>query len=75
VVFRCKNSLAEEVGALAKVKITLVKSPIGRPADQRATVRALGLHRLHQSVVKEASPAVQGMIRKVQHLLLVEEEE
>ncbi|MDK2926793.1 MAG: large subunit ribosomal protein [Bacillota bacterium] len=60
---------------MAKVKITLVKSLVSRPADQRATVRALGLHRLHQSVVKEVSPAVQGMIRKVQHLLLVENDE
>jgi large subunit ribosomal protein L30 len=60
---------------MAKVKITLVKSLVSRPADQRATVRALGLHRLHQSIVKEVSPAVQGMIRKVQHLLLVENDE
>ncbi|BCV24295.1 50S ribosomal protein L30 [Gelria sp. Kuro-4] len=60
---------------MAKVKITLVKSLVSRPADQRATVRALGLHRLHQSVVKEVSPAVQGMIHKVQHLLLVENDE
>lgn len=60
---------------MAKVKITLVKSPVSRPADQRATVRALGLHRLHQSVIKEANPAVQGMIRKVQHLVTVEDQE
>lgn len=60
---------------MAKVKITLVRSLVSRPADQRATVRALGLHRLHQSVVKEASPSVQGMIRKVQHLLTVEDAE
>jgi len=60
---------------MAKLKITLVRSPASRPADQRATVRALGLRRLHQTVVKEATPAVQGMIRKVQHLVAVEHQE
>ncbi|MDI3538445.1 MAG: large subunit ribosomal protein [Bacillota bacterium] len=60
---------------MAKLKITLVRSTASRPADQRATVRALGLRRLHQSVVKEATPAVQGMIRKVQHLVAVEPQE
>lgn len=57
---------------MAKVKISLVRSPIGRPADQRATVKALGLHRLHQSVVHELTPAIQGMINKVQHLVQTE---
>ncbi|MGI6129296.1 MAG: 50S ribosomal protein L30 [bacterium] len=57
---------------MAKVKISLVRSPIGRPADQRATVKALGLRRLHQSVVHELTPAIQGMINKVQHLIQTE---
>ncbi|HHT70515.1 MAG: 50S ribosomal protein L30 [bacterium] len=58
---------------MAKVKITLVRSPIGRPADQRATVKALGLHRLHQSVIHDQTPAIQGMIDKVQHLVETEQ--
>ncbi|MDK2785167.1 MAG: large subunit ribosomal protein [Bacillota bacterium] len=60
---------------MAKLKITLIRSTASRPADQRATVRALGLRRLYQSVVKEADPAVRGMIRKVQHLVAVEPQE
>ena len=59
---------------MAKVKITLVRSPIGRPADQRATVKALGLHRLHQSVIHDQTPAIQGMIDKVQHLVETEQD-
>lgn len=59
---------------MAKVKITLVRSIIGRPPEQRATVRALGLKKLHQTVVKEATPQIQGMIRQVGHLLKVEQE-
>jgi len=61
------------VNNLASVKITLVKSIIGRPGDQRATVRALGLGKLNSSVVKEDSPTVMGMIKKVAHLVKVEE--
>lgn len=56
-----------------RLKITLVKSPIGYSRDQRATVAALGLRRLHQSVVLEDTPAVRGMARKVAHLVRVEE--
>lgn len=59
---------------MAKVKITLVRSIIGRPPKQRATVRALGLRKLHQTVVKENTPQIQGMIRQVGHLLKVEPE-
>jgi len=58
---------------MAKVKITLVKSLIGRPEVQRATVRSLGLGKTNSSVVKEESPAIMGMIKKVAHLVRVEE--
>lgn len=58
---------------MAKVKITLVKSLIGRSGDQRATVKTLGLRKLNSSVVKEESPTVTGMIKKVAHLVKVEE--
>ncbi len=58
---------------MAKAKITLVRSTIGRPKKQKATVEALGLRKLNQSVEKEVTPQVKGMIDKVQHLLTVEE--
>ncbi len=55
------------------LRVTLVKSPIGYSKRQKATVRALGLHRLHQSVEHVDSPSVRGMIAKVIHLVEVEE--
>lgn len=58
---------------MAKVKLTLVKSLIGRPEDQRATAKALGLRKTNSSVVKEENPAVAGMIKKIAHLIKVEE--
>ena len=54
-----------------KIRITLCKSPIGYEKSQRATVKALGLRKLHQSVEKEDTPAIRGMINKVSHLLEV----
>lgn len=58
---------------MAKLKITLVRSLIGRPEDQRVTVRTLGLTKLNHMVIKEDTPQVRGMINKVSHLLKVEE--
>ena len=55
------------------LKITLVKSPIGAIPKQRATVEALGLHKLHQTVVLPDNGAVRGMIWHVNHLVKVEE--
>jgi large subunit ribosomal protein L30 len=52
-----------------RIAITLVKSGICTPKDQKATLRGLGFRRLGQKVVREDSPAVRGMIRKVRHLL------
>jgi large subunit ribosomal protein L30 len=57
---------------MAKVKITQIKSIIDRPEDQKRTVRALGFTKMHQTIEKEGTPQVLGMIRKVQHLLKVE---
>ena len=57
---------------MAKLKITQVKSAIGYPEDQKRTVRALGLNRLHQSVEMEDSGALRGMIIKIRHLVKVE---
>ena len=55
-----------------KLKVTLVRSPIDRTQKQKDTVRGLGLRRLNSSKVLEDTPAVRGMIRKVQHLVAVE---
>jgi large subunit ribosomal protein L30 len=57
---------------MAKLRITYVKSAIGYNEKQKATVRALGLRRLHQTVEHEDSPVILGMINKVSHLVRVE---
>ena len=58
---------------MKKIKITLTRSVIGRPEDQGATVKALGLTKMNHSVIKEDNPAIRGMVRKVEHLVSVEE--
>jgi large subunit ribosomal protein L30 len=58
---------------MARLKVTQVRSVIDRPKDQKATVRALGLHRVDDSVLKDDRPEIRGMIRKVSHLVRVEE--
>lgn len=58
--------------ASSKLKITYVKSSIGYSKDQKATVRALGLRRLHQTVEQPDEPAIRGMVEKVRHLVSVE---
>jgi len=55
-----------------KIKVTQIGSPIGRPDYQRETLIGLGLNRRHRSRVLEATPSVQGMIRRVAHLLKIE---
>ena len=55
------------------IKVTLVKSPIGFPEPQKATVRALGFHRLHQTVEHKDTPVVRGMLAKVIHMVRIEE--
>ena len=55
-----------------KIKVTLVKSVIGTKQDHRATVRGLGLRKLNSSAELEDTPAVRGMIHKVQYLVKVE---
>ncbi len=59
---------------MAKVKITQVRSTIGRPEVQKRTIAALGLGKMNRTVEKELNPAMQGMINKVKHLLIVEKE-
>ena len=59
---------------MAKIKITLTKSPIGAQPRQRRVVEALGLRKMHQTVELEDSPATRGAVRKVAHLVTITEE-
>ncbi|MGB2769492.1 MAG: 50S ribosomal protein L30 [Candidatus Zixiibacteriota bacterium] len=56
-----------------RLRITQIRSAIGRVKEQKQMVRALGIKRLHQSVEHEDNPAIRGMIQKVKHLVKVEE--
>ncbi|MCT4784070.1 MULTISPECIES: 50S ribosomal protein L30 [Exiguobacterium] len=58
---------------MAKLAITLTRSIIGRPEDQRVTVRTLGLRKMHQTVVVPDNVAMRGMAKKVSHLVTVKE--
>jgi large subunit ribosomal protein L30 len=57
------------------VTVVQIGSPIGRRADQEATLKGLGLNKRHRRRVLEDTPAIRGMIRKVQHLVRIEKEE
>lgn len=59
----------------ATVRVTQLRSPIGRKADQRATLIGLGLNKIRRISELEDTPAVRGMIAKVRHLLRVEDED
>ncbi len=56
-----------------KLRVTLVKSPIGYSKRQKATVKSLGLGKMNSSIIHEDTPPVRGMIDKIIHLLKVEE--
>jgi large subunit ribosomal protein L30 len=58
---------------MATIKVTQVRSKIKRPQDQKATLEALGLKRINQTVEHTATPQVLGMVKKVAHLVKVEE--
>ena len=58
---------------MARLRITWTKSAIGYAKDQKATIRALGLKRLHHTVEHEDNRVIRGMARKVDHLVTVEE--
>ena len=55
------------------IRVTLVRSPIGYTKDQKETVLALGLRRIRQTVEHKDNPALRGMIRKIVHLVQVED--
>ena len=67
--------MARSASAAGKTTVTVVQtgSPIGRPADQEATLKGLGLNKRHRQRTLEDTPAVRGMIRKVQHLVRIVE--
>jgi large subunit ribosomal protein L30 len=58
---------------VSQLKVTQVRSQIGGTQNQRATLRTLGLKRLHDVVVKEDRPEIRGMVATVSHLVTVEE--
>jgi large subunit ribosomal protein L30 len=58
---------------MAQIRVTQVKSGIGRKKNQRETLRSLGLKRIHDSVVQEDRPEIRGMVATVPHLVRVEE--
>ena len=58
---------------MARLKITLIRSGIGSPQKLKEALTGLGLTRLHKTVLREDRPEVRGMIRKVQHLVRVDE--
>ena len=55
-----------------KLKITLKKSTIGSQKGQKATVKGLGLKKINSSVIREATPETLGMIKKIKHLVITE---
>jgi large subunit ribosomal protein L30 len=58
---------------MKKIKITLVKSPIDRPERQKLTLQALGLNKMNATREVEATHQILGMVRKVEHMITVEE--
>jgi large subunit ribosomal protein L30 len=58
---------------VSKLRVTQRRSVIGRPRDQKVTIRRLGLHRINDSVVKDDRPDIRGMVEKVRHLVTIEE--
>jgi len=58
---------------VASLRITYVRSAIGQKPDQKATIRALGLRRLNQTIEHQDSPQLRGMVHKVRHLVAVAE--
>lgn len=65
--------MAKAKAAAKTIKVTLVRSPIGYPKPQKATVRALGLRRMNQTVEHADTPSLRGMLAAVIHLIRIEE--
>ena len=56
---------------MSKIKIQQIRSRIGRPKDQRGTLDALGLRKMHQVVEHNLTPQIQGMLNKINHLIKI----
>lgn len=56
-----------------QVRITLVRSTIGRPEDQKNSVKSLGLRKMNHSVIRNDDPSIRGICNKISHLITVEE--
>jgi large subunit ribosomal protein L30 len=69
-----RRSSPAEPPSAGRLRIQLVRSPIGNPARQRATVQALGLRRIRQIVEQADSPATRGMVARVPHLVRILED-
>ena len=59
---------------MSKIKITQVRSTIGRSQGQKDTLRALGIRKMHQSVVIDPTPVMMGMVKKISHLVSIEDD-
>jgi large subunit ribosomal protein L30 len=71
---QCQTSnIEQQTITMKKIKITLVKSPIDRPERQKQTLKALGLNKTNSTKEVEATPQILGMVRKLTHLVKVEE--
>jgi len=68
-----KDKKRKAPAAVKQLKITLVRSLIGRPQKQREMIKGLGLRKLNSEVIREDCPATRGMINKIPHLIKVEE--
>jgi large subunit ribosomal protein L30 len=68
-----KGKKVEKKAAMKHLRIKLVRSVIGRPQKQREVVKGLGLRRINSEVIREDRPETRGMIRKIPHLIEVEE--
>lgn len=62
-----------EQAARGQVRITLVRSAIGRPEDQKNSVKSLGLNKVNQSVIRNDDASIRGICNKISHLVTVEE--
>ena len=65
--------MSEQAKSRGTIKVTLVRSTIGRPKNQESTVRSLGLRKLHQTVELPDTDSVRGMVTKVRHLVDVQD--
>lgn len=69
---RSSSAKSTSTPAGSRLAITLVRSPIGRPAKHKAIVKGLGFRKLQQTVIRPDNPAIRGMVRAISHMVRVE---